>query len=115
MSFLKKIEILAMSNLVAADTGIDGVVIWISAGEFEGKDCKHGARIKVMLGNKITSEGLMSATTVTIAKSPKVIGSLPAKIEKKVISFVIKNKDTLLSYWKNEISTKEMTQKIVKV
>jgi hypothetical protein len=115
MGFLSKIEILAMSNLVAADTGIDGIVIWVSGGEFEGKDSQHGPRIKVMLGNKITTEGLNQATTVTLTNPSKVIGKLPSKIEKKVLSFLKKNQATLLSYWKNEISTKEMIQRIEKV
>jgi len=112
MAYLKKIEIYAMSNLVPADTGIKGVVLWVSAGEFEGKECKHGARIKVVVGSKITAEGLKNSTTVTLTNPPKVIGELPARIEKKVIDFVNVNRSVLLKYWKNKISTREMLENI---
>jgi hypothetical protein len=115
MGFLGKIETLAMSNLPASDTGVRGTVIWVSAGEFEGKDCPHGARIKVVLGNKITREGLNTSVTVTLTNPPKMIGTLPAKTHNKVIEFVQLNLDILLKYWENKISTREMLESIEKV
>jgi len=115
MGFLRKIEITAMSNLIASDTGVKGAVIWVSAGEFSGKESAHGARIKVMLGNKITSEGLDDAATVTLTVEPKVIGKLPAKIKKDVITFVTLNRKTLISYWNNKISTRELLNTLIKI
>ena len=113
MGYLSKIEIYAMSNLVYADTGIKGVVLWLSAHWITGEfDVIHGAKIKVVLGSKITAKGLKNSTTVTLTDPPKVIGELPAKIEKKVIDFVNINRSVLLKYWKNKISTREMLENI---
>jgi len=102
-----------LSNLVSTDTGIKGVVLWVSAGEFEDKEWKLGARLKVVLGSKITAEGLKNSTTVTLTDPPKVIGELPTKIEKKVIDFVAANRSILLRYWKNKISTRAMLENII--
>lgn len=115
MSFLSKIEILAMSNLTSSDTGVEDAVVWVSSGEFGGKDCQHGARIKVVLGSKITSDGLDNAATVTLTDPPQVVGALPAKVKKKVLLFIKKNRSTLLNYWDGKISTREMINGIVKI
>lgn len=115
MGFLQKIEITAMSNLLAADTGVKNAVLWVSAGEFGGKDCAHGPRLKVMLGNKITSEGLDKATTVTLTSKPAVFGEIPAKVKKDVIKFIDLNLLILLQYWNNEISTREMLVAIQRI
>lgn len=115
MKYLEKIEILSMSNLLASDTGVIGAVIWVSAGEFEGKECKHSPRIKIVVGDRITSEGLNQAASITISANPKIIGKLPAKISKNAITFVKLNQSILLRYWKNEVSTREMLNAITKI
>lgn len=97
----------AMSNLLPKDTGVDGAVIWISAGEFHGVDAQHGPRIKVMLGNKITTEGLSDSISVRITDPPVVLGSLPGNIRKQVVQFVEKNRDILLRHWNGELGSKE--------
>jgi translation initiation factor IF-1 len=97
----------AMSNLPPKDTGVDGAVIWISAGEFYGMDAQHGPRIKVVLGNKITTEGLRDSVSVRITDPPVVLGKLPGKIRKQVIQFVEKNRDVLLRHWNGELGSKE--------
>lgn len=98
----------AMSNLLPKDTGVDGVVIWISAGEFYGVDAQHGPRIKVVLGNKITTEGLREAVSVRITDPPVVLGDLPGKIRKQAVQFVEKNRKVLLRHWNGELDSKEM-------
>lgn len=110
-----KYEVFAMSNLRSSETGVEGTVIWVSAGEFGGRDSQHGPRVKVMLGNKVNTEGLDAAITVTLTDPPRVLGSLPAKVEKKAIEFVAANLGVLLPYWKNEISTREMLDQITAV
>ena len=97
----------AMSNLLPKDTGVNGAVIWISAGEFHGVDAQHGPRIKVMLGIKITTEGLSDSVSVRITDPPVVLGSLPGNIKKQVIRFVEKNRDVLLRHWNGELGSKE--------
>lgn len=96
----------AMSNLLPDDTGIEGIVIWISAGEFSGVDAQHGPRVKVVLGNKVTTEGLKEAVSVRITKPPVVLGKLPGKIQKQVIRFIEKNQDILLRHWNGELGSK---------
>ncbi len=103
--FLKE----AMSNLRSRTTGIEGAVIWVSAGEFAGAELQHGPRLKVMLGEKITTDGVDDAVSVTLTEPPRVLGKLPGKVTKQVIAFVSKNREVLLRYWKNEIDTKEMS------
>ena len=97
----------AMSNLLPEDTGVDGAVIWISAGEFHGVDAQHGPRVKVVLGNKITTEGLRDSVSVRITDPPVVLGNLPGTIRKQVIQFVEKNRDILLQHWNGELDSKE--------
>lgn len=81
-------EAFAMTNLLQNRTGIDGVVIWISPGEFSGKASAHGPhgpRVKVVLGNRTTTENLKSAVTVTLEAMPRILdGSLPGWAKKSV-------------------------------
>jgi hypothetical protein len=97
----------AMSNLLPEDTGVDGAVIWISAGEFHGVDAQHGPRVKVVLGNKITTEGLRESVSVRITDPPVVLGSLPSNIRKQVIRFIERNRDVLIRHWNGELGAKE--------
>ena len=97
----------AMSNLRPKTTGVEGAVIWISAGEFYGVDAQHGPRVKVMLGDKITNEGLKESVSVRITDPPVVLGSLPGKIRGQVIRFIEKNRDVLLRHWNGELGSKE--------
>ena len=93
-------EAFAMTNLLQNRTGIDGVVIWISPGEFSGKASAHGPRVKVVLGNKTTTENLKSAVTVTLEATPRIPdGSLPGWAKKSVFEFVRLNLSTLLRFW----------------
>ena len=108
-------SIIGMSNLRPSDSGVSGAIIWVSAGEFEGKTIQHGPRIKVVLGVKVSSEGLKDAVTVTITKPPRVLGTLPANIKQQVVTFVELNYDVLVQYWTNAISTKEMLGRIIAV
>ena len=105
----------AMSNLRSTTTGVDGAIIWVSAGEFAGTNAQHGPRIKVVLGNKITAESLNDSVTVTIAEPPIVLGPLPGAVRRQVVAFVKRNKDTLLKHWNGDIDTKEMLDLLKKV
>ena len=114
MKYSERIEILAMSNLTSSDTGVDGVVIWVSAGEFAGKGSPHGPRIKVVFGSRVTSEGLDNAVTATLEDPPRFIGDLSVKKKKEVTAFINKNRSVLLRYWAGGMSTREMIDSIVK-
>lgn len=97
----------AMSNLRPKNTGVEGVVIWISAGEFAGVDAQHGPRIKVVLGDKTPSEGLKKAVSVRLTTPPVVLGKLPGKVQKQVITFVERNLDVLLRHWEGKLDSKD--------
>lgn len=105
----------AMSNLPPDDTGVAGAVIWVSSGEFAGAKSQHGPRIKVIPGTKITKEGLMDAASVTITEPPRVVGTLPGKLKTQAIRFVNLNREVLLRYWRNEISTRQMLDGLTRI
>jgi hypothetical protein len=102
----------AMSNLRSNRTGIKGAVVWISYGEFSGADLQHGPRIKVALGDRINTESLRDACTVTLQDPPKVMGHLPSDIKRQILKFVALNRDTLLSYWTGTLDTGEVLDAI---
>lgn len=109
----KKYEIFAMANLSTKTTGISGAVIWVSAGEFEGKKSTHGARIKVVEGNSMSASGLVDAVVITLTEDPKVLhGKLKKKTLAQVIDFIKVNRTVLLGYWKGKLDTLEMAAKI---
>jgi len=110
-----KFKLEAMANLRPKTTGIEGAVIWVSAGEFSGVDAQHGPRIKVVLGNKLTSESLKDAVTVRLTTPPEVLGTLPGKVKKQVVQFVNENREVLLRHWNFELDVKEMLDQLRKV
>lgn len=109
---LARIRLEAMSNLRSRDTGVEGVVIWISAGEFFDAESQHGPRIKVMLGERLTADGIQDAASVRLTDPPEVLGTLPAEIERRVIEFVRTNREVLLRHWNGELSTRETLDQV---
>lgn len=105
----------AMSNLRSKSTGVIGAVIWISVGESDGKSLRHGPRIKVALGDKLTTDGLKNAVSVTISKSPRVLGQLPSDIEHQVLRFVRLNYNALKLHWEGQLDTTEVLSALKKV
>jgi hypothetical protein len=97
----------AIYNLLPRDTGVEGAIIWVSDGEFSGVDSQHRPRIKVVLGNKITTEGLKDSVSVRITNPPVVLGTLPGEIRKQVIRFVNRNRGVLLQHWNGELGSKD--------
>ena len=105
----------ALSYLRPSCTGVDGTIIWISAGEFSGRNLQHGPRIKVVLGYKLTTDGLDSAPSVTITNPQRVLGTLPEKINGLGVRFVESNRDTLLRHWNGELDSAEAIALLKKV
>jgi len=104
-----------MDNLRSNSTGVKGAVIWTSAGEFYEKDKRNGPRIKIMQGNKLTSDGLKDSVSVRLTDPPEILGKLPGKVKKQVTKFVNINREVLLRYWNFEISTCEMVNLLKRV
>jgi hypothetical protein len=102
----------AMSNLRSNRTGAKGAVIWISYGEYAGADMQHGPRIKVALGDRITSDSFRDSVTVTITQPPKFLGDLPGGIKRQITKFLDLNRQTLLDYWSGDLDTGEVLDRI---
>ena len=98
-------DLFLASNLRSETTGIEGVVLWIFAGEFAGTEL--GPRILVVTGDKISAELLRNAVTVRLATPPEVVGKLPVAIRRLVIEFVERNRKVLLQHWNGELASKE--------
>lgn len=105
----------AMSNLLPRRTGVRGAVIWVSPGEHGGKDLQHGPRVKVVLGEKTTTEGLATAVSVTLSNPPRVLGTLPGHIEKQVLRFIEVNREVLLAHWRGELDPGDVLERLVRV
>lgn len=102
-----------LSCLGSATTGIVGVVIWISAGEFEEGPERHlGPRILVVPGDRLSADSFKGATSVSLAMPPVVSGSLPAAMKAMVLRFVETNRQILLTHWSGELASKEVIERI---
>jgi hypothetical protein len=112
---LAGLQLELMSNLCSTETGIAGVVIWASAGEFGGADRRHGPRIMVALGYKIAAARLKDAVGVRLTDPPEVLGELPGEVVRQAVRFIDKNRDVLLGYWRGEMSTREMLDLLERV
>ncbi len=96
-----------MSNLQKDDTGID-CIIWVSSKAHH----KHGPRIKLSSNNRSNNLDIV----ITIGDDTTLIhGKLKNKVLKKVIKWVILNKKTLMDYWNDNLSTRQMLNNIKKV
>ena len=101
-----------MVNLSTRETGVEGALVWVASGEFDSAS-KHGPRVAVMLGRMITDESLGKAAIVTLADPSVVVGDLPSKVREQALGFVSGNREVLLSYWKGEVSTRDMLAGLV--
>jgi hypothetical protein len=100
-------DLVLMSNIRPKLSGIEGVVIWTSAGELSGTEPQYGPRIKVVLGDRINVEGLNDAVTVRISEPPVVLGELPSKVQRGVVQFVEKNTGGRLRHWNRDLDSRE--------
>jgi len=100
-----------MANLGTSTTGLDGLIVWVSGG---GEKLKHGPRIKVVRGTKFKPE---LSSTIPLTGIPRIIGNADLSQEEfaKLISWIEKNRQTILKYWNDEIHTAEMVNMIKKV
>lgn len=96
-----------LSCLGPKTTGIQGAVIWVSAGEFASVGADLGPRLQVVVGEAISVEGLKTAVSVRLTRPPVVLGNLPRRVKRLVVTFVNANRDTLLGHWNGVLSTRE--------
>jgi len=105
------IDIYEMANLHKEDTGISNVVIWVSGG---GEKLKHGPRIKVVHGNKFKPE---LSSTIPLTPPMRIIGNADVSQEEfaQIIDWIELNRDIILKYWNDEISTHTLLDSIKKI
>ena len=101
-----------LSNLRPSDTGVEGAVLWISAGEFDPREAQRGPRIMVTLGERLTADRLNDAVPVLLTKPPEVLGRLPAEVERQVVRFVDLNHDVLHRHWGGELDARETLDRL---
>jgi len=96
-----------MANFNQDSTGLEEV-IYISV-----KPGSHGPRLKVFRNKQPKGENF----SVTIEDSPKTTGSVfvNAKELKRIIEFVLLNKQVLLNYWNFEIDTVTLVKTLKKI
>lgn len=87
-------------DLLPEHTGVDGVVVWIFAGEFSRTEAQYGPRILVVPGHELRVESLID---------------LPDKIEPQVVEWVERNRDVLLEYWRGGMATDDAIELLVRV
>jgi hypothetical protein len=96
----------ALANLGPRTTGIEGAVLWVSAGEYDPANTADGPRLLVVLGERLTTDTLKDSVSVTLTSPPRVLGTLPDPIATQVVEFIERNRDALLRHWHGEIGSK---------
>jgi hypothetical protein len=103
-------DLFLMSNLRSTETGVEGTVVWVSAGEFADAELQRGPRLMVVLGDVLAAKGLKDGVSVRLTNPPEVLGKLPGRVTQQVLKFVDRNRDVLLRHWIGEIDTGEMLE-----
>lgn len=100
-----------MANLHGTTTGLDNLVVWVSGG---GSQLQHGPRIKVVKGTKFRPE---KSSTVPLTGVPRIIGNADLSQDEfaEVIKWIRLNRETILQYWNDDISTEQMISAINKI
>lgn len=91
--------------------GVTYTIIWFSEQAFP-VDSERGPRVKVVLGEKITTPRVARAASVTIADPPRIVGVLPIAVADKVTRFVERNRDVLLRHWDGEIDSAAVSKEL---
>jgi hypothetical protein len=96
-------------NLRSTQTGLPKLV-WVSTRTEE-----QGPRIKIGI-DPIKAKGFDECATMTISEKPEVVGDIPKEITETDINvirkWVLLNKDVLLEYWQDDISSTELFLKL---
>jgi len=105
---MKVVNLFVLPNLRSTETGVEGAVIWIAAGEFAGADTGLGPRLVVVPGDNIAPDHLPAAVNVRLNNPSEALEDLPSDIAEQIVTFVTTNCDVLLRYWNGALSTSEM-------
>lgn len=105
------INMYEMANLSSKTTGIDGVIVWVSGG-FD--KLKHCPRIKVVKGTKYRTD---LSSTIPIVGVPRIIGNADLTQDDfaNIVSWIDINRNALLSYGNDEITTDQLLTQLRKI
>ncbi len=101
-----------MSNYSSKKTGLP-MIIWVSN---KGK-AKHGPRIKVQrdYNTKTNPDNMF---TISVSDDPEIKAGTQGEISNKdlelIYNWIKKNKNSLIKYWKYEVTTDEFEDEIFK-
>jgi len=104
-----------MANITSKKTGIERVVIWASQAQDGAK--RHGPRVKVS-SSYTSSVKPDDFFVLTIQEQPRVVAgecSLSNDDLQDVKDWVSVNRDALLEYWNDGVSTEDFLAKLVRV
>jgi hypothetical protein len=101
------------ASLSPASTGVDGAIVWIFAGEPTRNHLELGPRILVVLGARLTVDSLVDAVVVRLTSPPVVLGTLPPDVKATAVKFAALNCDLLHEYWRGELATAAMIDRLV--
>jgi hypothetical protein len=98
----------SMSNSYPEDSGVEGVKIWFSVNQYDGKKLPHGPRIKV---NDLKTDKLIAI--VTVEDNPVVkVGELKGKLKKLILAYIKLNRQVLDDHWEGKTSSKQAVNAI---
>lgn len=113
MKSVEFVDLFEMSNIRKNESGLP-VNIFVSSGA--SVNMQHGPRIKVMVdtGDKFNIHNTVSIMLKKDITQDDVIGyeQISPKILSSIREYVNLNYDTLIKYWNDEISTKEMVNSL---
>jgi hypothetical protein len=75
----------------------------------------HAPRIKVAISPANHIDPFGNNASVTIHDGCVVAGDVPARLLKQVRSFIDLNRDTILAYWRKEIDTDQLRQRLKRI
>ena len=103
-----------LSNLSSGCSGIDGVTLWVAAGEFENRGFP-GPRVVVTKTLKVDLETFRWSPVVRIFDGVVTRGSLDPDLLQQIQTFITQNKKVLIDYWGQKICTSEMIDGLVRL
>lgn len=113
---MKMSDLFEMSNIRKMESGLP-VNIFVSSGG--SVNHQHGPRIKAMIstGDKFNISDTVSIVLKRDITGADIIGykTLPAAVISAIREYINLNYDTLLAYWDDEISTKELIDSLLPI
>ncbi len=109
--FSQEEDLFLMANLFQEDTGLP-MIIWVS----ERGHTQHGPRIKVSKSHSAKVD-IYNTVSVSITNKPEIVAGegLSNRDLKLITDYILLNKETLLAYWNNEISTLTLARKLIRL